>query len=333
MLMKAIVCTEYGTPDVLELKEIAKPTPGAGEVLVKIRAASINYGDKALVKGKPWTVRLMGYGLLKPKYKVLGTDIAGQVEAVGSNVKISQPGDEVFGDISEYGFGAFAEYISVPEEALTLKPANLTFEQAAAVPQAAVVALQGLRDHGQIRSGQKVLINGASGGVGTFAVQIAKAFGAEVTGVCSARNLDLVRSIGAEHVIDYTREDFTQNEARYNLIFDIVANHSISDYLRALNPDGHYVACAFNPSSLFLGPLISRKDGKKVSSLVHKPAVEDLIFMRELLEAGQVAPVIDRCYPLDLVPTAMHYLDEGQHLGKVVITVQTNDKSQSAGDT
>jgi NADPH:quinone reductase-like Zn-dependent oxidoreductase len=324
--MKAIVCTKYGPPDVLQLKEVEKPGPKEDEVLVKVQAASLNYGDSVLVKGKPFLSRLMGYGFLKPKYEILGTDIAGQVEAVGVNVKHFQPGDEVFGDIGACGFGAFAEYVSVPEKALTLKPVNMTFEEAAAVPQAAVVALQGLRNVGQIQPGQKVLINGASGGVGTFAVQIAKSFGAEVTGVCSTQNLDMVRSIGADHVIDYTQEDFTQNEGRYDLIFDIVANRSVSDYMRALNPKGNYVACAFNPTSLFLGPLISKKEGKKASSLVHKPNPTDQVFMKGLLEDGKVLPVIDRRYPLSEVPEAMRYLEDGDHYGKVVITVGHNGK-------
>lgn len=319
--MKAIVYTKFGPPDVLELKEVEKPTPGENEVLVKVHAASINYGDKALVKGEPFLVRLMGYGLLKPKYAIPGGDIAGRVEAVGRNAKQFQPSDEVFGDIGDCGFGAFAEYVAVPENVLALKPVNLTFEEAAAVPQAAVVALQGLRDKGQIQPGQKVLINGASGGVGTFAVQIAKALGTEVTAVSSAKNLDLVRSIGADHIIDHTREDFTKGERRYDLIFDIVANRSVSDYLRALTSQGHYVACAFNPTSLFLGPFISKKDGKKASSLNHKPNLKDLVFMKELLEAGKVVPVIDKRFPLSAVAEAMRYLEAGHHRGKVVITM------------
>jgi len=274
--MKAIVNEEYGPLEVLQLKEVEKPSPKDNEVLVKIFAASVNYGDKILVRGKPFLVRLMGMGLLKPKNTIVGTDIAGQVEAVGSNVKQFQLGDEVFGDIGACGFGAFAEYVSVPENALTLKPANMTFDEAAAVPQAAVVALQGLRK-GQIQSGQKVLINGASGGVGTFAVQIAKSFGAEVTGVCSTRNLDMVRSIGADHVIDYTKEDFTQKEQRYDLILDMVANRSTSDYKRALSPKGVYVAIAFNPSAMFLGSLISMTGSKKVTSSAQKPNVKDLV--------------------------------------------------------
>jgi len=323
--MKAIVYAKYGPPeDVLEFKEVEKPTPKDDEVLVKIYAASINYGDKALVRGEPFLVRLMGYGLLIPKHTIPGGDMAGQVEAVGRNVTQFQPGDEVFGDISEYGFGAYAEYVSVPEDALTLKPSNVTFEEAAAVPQAAAVALQGLRDKGQIQRGQKVLINGASGGVGTFAVQIAKAYDTEVTGVCSTRNLELVRSIGADHVIDYTREDFTQSEQRYDLILDIVANRSVSDYMQALTPKGCYIAVAFNPTSLFLGSMISKSDGKKARSLSHKQNVDDLVFLRELIEAGKIKLVIDRRYPLGEVAEAMRYL-EGYHQGKVVVIMEHNE--------
>jgi NADPH:quinone reductase-like Zn-dependent oxidoreductase len=325
--MKAILYTQYGSPDVLQLQEVEKPIPKEGEVLVKIQAASINYGDTVLMRGKPFISRLMGYGLLKPKYRILGTDIAGRVEAVGKNVKGLQEGDEVFADLGECGFGAFAEYVRAPENALVRKPANVSFEQAAAAPQASVVALQGLRDNGGIQARQKALINGASGGVGTFAVQIAKSFGAEVTGVCSARNLDLVRSIGADRVIDYAQEDFTQNEGAYDLIFDIVANRSVSGYMRALTPTGNYVACAFNPTSLLLGPWISKSDGKKASSLVHKPRLEDLAFIGELLETGAVKPVIDRCYPLAEVPEAMRYVESKRHHGKVVILMDQKDGS------
>jgi NADPH:quinone reductase-like Zn-dependent oxidoreductase len=318
--MRAIVCTKYGSPDDLQLQEVEEPTPKDDEVLVKIKAASINYGDTVLVRGKPFISRLMGYGLLKPKYRILGGDIAGRVEALGKNVKQFQEGDEVFADLGDCGFGAFAEYVCAPENALASKPANVSFEQAAA-PQASVVALQGLRDNGRIQSGQNALINGASGGVGTFAVQIAKSFGAEVTGVCSARNLDLVRSIGADPVIDYAQEDFTQNEGTYDLIFDIVANRPVSDYMRALTPMGSYVACAFNPTSLILGPLISKSDGKKAISLVHKPRLEDLVFMGELLETGAVTPVIDRRYPLAELPEAVRYVESKRHRGKVVIVM------------
>jgi NADPH:quinone reductase-like Zn-dependent oxidoreductase len=323
--MKAVVYEKYGPPDVLRLEEVAKPSPKEDEVLIKVQATSVNWGDWHNLRADPFLVRLAA-GLLRPKNRILGFDVAGRVEAVGRNVKQFQPGDEVFGDIYPYGGGAFAEYVSVPEEALVLKPASLTFEEAAAVPVAAVTALQGLRDHGQIQPGQKVLINGASGGVGTFAVQIAKSFGAEVTGVCSTRNLDLVRSIGADHVIDYTQEDFTQKEQRYDLIIDIVANRSVSDYTRALSPKGGYVAIAFNPSSLFLGPLISMTGSKKVGSLSAKPSVKDLVYMKELLEAGKVVPVIDRRYPLSEVAEAVRHYGERRATGKIVITVEHNTK-------
>lgn len=322
--MKAIYYTNYGSYDVLQLKEIEIPTPKSDEVLVKVHAASINYGDKALVQGKPFLIRLMGYGLLKPNYPILGTDIAGEIELVGENIQQFQPGDEVYGDIGGCGYGAFAQYVAVPESALVIKPSNLTLEEAAAVPQAGVVALQGLRDEGKIESGQKVLINGASGGIGMFAVQIAKSYGAEVTGICSSRNLEFIRSLGADQVIDYTQEDFTQNSQQYDLIFDIVANRPVSDYLSVLRSNGVYVACAFNPTSLFLGPMISKNGDKKVSSLSHKINKDDLIYMKELIEAGQVVPIIDRHYPLSELADAMRYLDQGQHQGKVVISIANN---------
>ena len=324
--MKAIVYTEYGSPDVLQLKEVEKPSPNEDEVLIKIHAASVNVGDTLMARGAPFVVRLSPGGLREPKHKIPGGDIAGRIEAVGKDVKQFQPGDGVFGDIGECGFGAFAEYVAVPENALVLKPANTTFEEAAAVCQAAVVALQGLRDKGRIQPGQKVLINGASGGVGTFAVQIAKSFGAEVTGVCSTPNLDLVRSIGADQVIDYTQEDFTKSEQRYDLVFDNVANRSVSDYMRALRPEGVYVACAFSAAALFLGPFISMIGSKKAVQLIHSPNAEDLVFMKELLEAGKVVPVIDRRYPLSEVAEAFRYMGEGSQ-GKVVITVEHNDKT------
>ncbi len=263
-------------------------------------------------------------GLLKPKHTIPGGDMAGQVEAVGRNVTQFKPGDEVFGDIGERGFGAYAEYVSVPENVLALKPVNMTFEEAAAVPQYAVVALQGLRDNGQIQQEKKVLIIGASGGVGTFAVQIAKSYGAEVTGVCSAKNMDLVRSIGADYVIDYTQEDFTQKEQRYDLILDNVANRPISDYTRALSPNGSYVSVKFNASALILGPLISMTGSKKVSQFMHKPNVKDLVFIKELLEAGNVVPVIDRRYLLSEVAEAFREYGERHPSGKVVITVKHN---------
>jgi len=289
--MKAIVYTKYGPPDILRLKDIEKPTPKEDDVLVKVHAASANPLDWHRMRGAPFLVRLMD-GLFKPKNPKLGADVAGRVEAVGRNIEQFKPGDEVFG-ISRGGAGAFAEYVCARENALALKPANISFEEAAAVPVAAFTALQGLRDKGQIQSGQKVLINGASGGVGTFAVQIAKSFEAEVTGVCSTRNLDMVRSIGADQVIDYTQEDFTKNGQRYDLIFDAVANHSVSDYKRALSSRGICAIAGF--STLFhmfqvmlVGSWVSRTGSKKIGSMLAKPNKKDLVFLKELLEAGKV---------------------------------------------
>ncbi|MFL5586974.1 MAG: NAD(P)-dependent alcohol dehydrogenase [Ktedonobacteraceae bacterium] len=329
--MKAIVYTHYGPPDVLKLEEVEKPTPKDDEVLVKVLAASAAAGDWLLLRGKPFLGRLMGYGLLKPKHKILGAAVAGRIEAVGRNVTQFQPGDEVFGDLSGCGFGAFAEYVSVPEKALALKPTRLTFEEAATVPVSAVTALQGLRDKGQIQPGQKVLINGASGGVGTFAVQIAKAFGTEVTAVCSTRNVDMVRSIGADHVIDYTQEDFTQNGQRYDLILAANGYHPISAYQRALSPQGIYVMTGGPMAQMFqamlLGPWLSRNGSQKMGNLLARPNQKDLVFMKELLEGGKVVPVIDRRYTLREVPEAIRYVEEGHAQGKVVITVDQNDNT------
>ncbi len=328
--MKAIIYTKYGPPEVLQLKEVEKPTPKDDEVLVEIHASSVNYNILIHVSGKPFLARLMGIGLLKPKHKIPGNDIAGRVEVVGRNVKQFQPGDEVFGDICQCGFGAFAGYVCVPENVLALKPVNMTFEEAAVVPEAALVALQGLRDKGQIQMGQKVLIYGASGGIGTFAVQIAKSFGAEVTGVCSTRNLDMVRSIGADHVIDYTKEDFTKNGKGYDLILATAGYRSIFDYKRALSPRGIYVATGGSmrgPKAMaqifqanLLGPWISMFGSKKLGSWTVKPN-KDLVFMKELIEAGKVKSVIDRRYPLSEVAEALRYYGEGHARGKVVITV------------
>ena len=330
--MKAIVYTEYGPPDVLQLKEVEKPTPKEDEVLVQVHAASVNYPDWAFLRGKPFLVRLMSGGLLEPKYRILGADIAGRVEAVGGHVEQFQPGDEVFGDISACGFGGFAEYVAVPENALALKPANLAFEEAAAVPMAAVVALQGLRDQGHIQPGQKVLIVGASGGNGTFAVQIAKAFGAEVTGVCSTRNVDLVRSIGADHVIDYTREDFAQSGQRYDLILATAGYRSVFDYSGALRPEGVYVVAGGSMAQVFqpmlLGPFISMTGSKRLLNLSAKPHQEDLVLVKELVEAGQVVPVIDRSYPLSDVAEALRHYGTGHARGKVVITVEHDGKGE-----
>jgi NADPH:quinone reductase-like Zn-dependent oxidoreductase len=328
--MKAIVRTEYGPPDVLQLKEVEKPTPREHEVLVKVHAASVNHGDWALLRGEPFFLRLMEGGLLKPRIKILGGDVAGLVEGVGVNVEQFQPGDEVFGDLSDCGRGGFAEYVGVIEDRLVFKPANISFEEAAAVPMAAVTALQGVRDKGQIQPGGKVLIYGASGGVGTFAVQIAKSFGAEVTAVCSTRHLDMARSIGADHVIDYTQEDFTKSEQRYNLILAANGYHPISDYKRALSPNGIYVCTGGTLAQIFqsmlLGPWMSRTGGKKMGNLSHRPNQKDLVFMKELLEAGKVVPVIDRRYQLSVVPEAFRYFGEGHAKGKVVITMEQNNK-------
>jgi len=327
--MKAVVYTEYGPPEVLQLKEVEKPTLKDDEVLIKIHAAAITAGDVIVLKGEPFVTRLMT-GLLKPKNTIPGKEMAGRVEAVGENVTQFEPGDEVFGDLSVAGWGAFAEYVSVPENAIALKPANLTFEQAAAVPESALVALQALRDKGKIQPGQKVLINGASGGVGTYAVQIAKSFGAEVTAVCSTRNMDMVRSIGADYVIDYTVEDFTQNGQQYDLILAANGYHPISDYRRALSPDGIYVATGGSMTqslqATMIGPFISRTGSKTMGGMMVKPNQNDLVFMKELLEAGKVVPVIDRCYSLSEVAEAFQYIGEGHAQGKVVITVEQNGK-------
>ena len=326
--MKAIVYTEYGSPDVLKLKEVAKPTPKDDEVLVKVYAVSVNAADLHLLRADPFLIRLSS-GLLKPKNQILGSDIAGRVEAVGSNATQFKPGDEVFGDISADGWGGFAEYACAREDAFAMKPANLTFEEAAAVPMAAVTALQGMRYAGQIRPGQKVLIHGASGGVGTFALQLAKSFGAEVTAVCSKRNLDVARSIGADHVIDYTKEDFAMNGKKYDLIFATNGDRSISDYRRALSPQGIYVqtggSMAQMSQAMLQGPWISMTGSKKMGNMgVAKPNQKDLLIIKELLEAGKVKPVIDRCYPLSEVADALRYLEEGHAQGKVVIMVAQN---------
>ncbi len=323
--MKAIVCTKYGPPDVLQLREVEKPTPQDDQVLVQVHAASVNAADWHLLSADIFLVRLMTGGLLKPKNAILGADIAGRVEAVGRNVKQFRPGDEVFGDIAGWGFGGLAEYVAVSENAVMLKPANLSFEQAAAVPLASVTALQGLRDQGHIQPGQKVLINGASGGVGTFAVQIAKSFGAQVTAVCSTRNVDQSRSLGADQVIDYTKEDFTQNGQQYDLILAVNGYHPLSDYKRALAPKGIYVMAGGSPAQMFqamlLGPWMSMGGDKKMGGVSAKASLKDLAFMKELLEAGHVNPVIDKCYPLSEAPEAFRYLGTGHARGKIVITV------------
>jgi NADPH:quinone reductase-like Zn-dependent oxidoreductase len=323
--MKAIAYSEYGSPDVLELREIDKPVASDGEVLIRVQASSVNPVDWHTMTGTPYIVRLQA-GLLKPKRQVLGSDFAGTVEAVGNGVTRFRPGDEVFGARS----GAFAEYVCVPaDRAVVPKPANLTFEQAAAVPVAAVSALQGLRDKGQIQPGHKVLINGASGGVGTFAVQIAKSFGAEVTGVCSTRNVDLVRSIGADHVIDYAQEDFTRSGQRYDLILDVAGNRSWSEYKRALAAKATLVVVGGPKANRWIGPLshvvklrlASLGGRRKVAPFLAKIDKEALAALQELLEAGTVTPVVDRRYSLSEVPAALEYLGAGHAQGKVVVTV------------
>lgn len=316
--MKAIVQNGYGSPEVFALTKIDRPVIRNGDVLVRVHAAALHAGDCFVMRGAPYLVRMVA-GWPKPKNYVPGFDVAGHVEAVGKNVKRLQPGDEVFGACN----GACAEYACAKEGMFVLKPGSLTFEQAAAVPTSALAALHGLRDAGKIQPGQQVLINGASGGVGTFAVQIAKAFGAEVTGVCSTRNVDMVRAIGADHVIDYTQEDFTKGGARYHLILDQVANHSLSDCRRALTSQGTHIpnsgnnGIGFAVKALLLS-LFVRQQGRPYLSI---PKIEDLIVLKELIEAGKVTPVIDRMYPLSETPEAFRYLDKGHARGKIVITV------------
>jgi len=321
--MKAAVYSRYGPPEVVEIREVEKPVPGDDEVLIGVRAASVNPLDWRLMRGKPYLARI-AFGLRKPKTTRPGVDVAGQVEAVGRNVTQLKPGDEVFGGCR----GALAEYACTSESALVTKPNNVTFEQAASVPLAAYTALQGLRDRGRIQPGQKVLINGAAGGVGTFAVQIAKSFGADVTGVCSTRNVDMVRSIGADQIIDYTKEDFTRSGQRYDVILDCVGNRSLSACRRALKPDG---VCVMAGAPKEPGLLLVRALGalllspfmrQKFVMFVARRRKEDLTILRDLLEVGRVTPVIDRCYKLNEVPEALRYLEEGHARGTVVITLE-----------
>jgi NADPH:quinone reductase-like Zn-dependent oxidoreductase len=316
--MKAMVYHNYGSPDVLEFQEIEKPLIQGDQVLVKVHATSLNWLDWHFLIGRPFLARLMA-GLLKPKNQVLGIDLAGQVESVGADVTQFQPGDQVFGSTAH---GCFAEYVKVSEAQAVQKPSNLNFEEAAAVPGAAVPALQALRDHAKVQSGQKVLINGASGGVGTFALQIARSFGAQVTGVCSTRNIAMLRQIGADRVIDYTSEDFTQDEACYDLIFDAVAKRTFSECRRALKPQGVYITTEFSPFLALSGMWKSTIGGKKLVPLPPKPPTKkDLLFMKELLVSGEVAPMIDRCYSLSELPEALQYLEKGHARGKVVIKI------------
>jgi len=323
--MKAIVYTQYGPPDVLQLRELAKPEPKDDQVLVKVHAASANALDYRRFEKLSSMDRFMEEKVFKSVGKAIGADIAGVVEAVGANVKQFRPGDEVFG-VAAGLKGGFAEYACAVENKLALKPSSLSFEAAAAVPVAAVTALRGLRDKGRVQPGQTVLVNGAAGGVGTFAVQIAKAFGAEVTAVCSARNQDMARSIGADHVIDYAKEDFTQGSQHYDLIFAVNGFHPLSAYQRALNPQGMYI-CAGGKlpqifQAMFVGPFMSRRNGKSLASMgIATVNQKDLLCLKELIESGKIAPVIEKNYPLHEAPTAMRYLAEGHARAKIVFQI------------
>ena len=320
--MKAIVCTKYGSPDILQFTEVEKPAPNDDQVLVQVCAASLNAADVETLRGDP-IVRIAAP--FRPMYKILGSDIAGRVQAVGTDVTQFAPGDEVWGDLSfPHGLGAFAEYVCVKENALAPKPASMTFEEAAAYPQAAMVAMQSLRDKGRIQPGHKVLINGAGGGMGVFAIQLAKHFGAEVAGVDSAKKLDLMRSLGADHVMDYAREDYTRSGQRYDLILDVAAYRSVFDYSRALTPDGTFMVVGGSMATLLqvvlLGSLISKLGSKRMGINAWEPNKrEDLAFLAELFEAGKVVPVIDRRYGLPEVPEAFRYLGDGRALGKLVV--------------
>jgi len=324
--MKAIVYTRYGPPDVLQFRDVEKPAPRDDEVLVKVLAASLNAYDWHFLTADIFLIRLMGVGLFKPKRPKLGADLAGRVEAVGRKVSRFRPGDEVFGDIAGHGNGSFAEYACAPESKVELKPSNLSFEEAAAVPMAALTALQGLRDEGRIRQGEKVLINGASGGVGTFALQFARYYGAEVTAVCSPRNVEQARALGATRVIDYTREDFTRSGVQYDLILGANGYHSLPAYKRALNPGGRYVMAGGTAAQIFqamlLGSLMSGTGGRKMGGVSARINQEDLAFLRRLLETGSIVPVIERCYPLRETAEALRYLGEGHARGKIVITME-----------
>jgi NADPH:quinone reductase-like Zn-dependent oxidoreductase len=316
--MKAIVYAKYGSPDVLRLEEVEKPVPKEDQLLLKVWAASVNAYELRHVRADPFLIRLMGAGLIKPKHRILGADVAGEVDEVGRQVTRFKPGDAVFG---EGGYGGYAEYVCIDEKRAVAKPAGLTFEEAAAAPMAALTALQGLRDDGHIRAGQKVLINGASGGVGTFAVQIAKAFETEVTGVCRTSKMDLVRSIGADRVIDYTREDVSRQEQRYDLIFDVAAFRPVSEYKRVLNPGGRYVIAGGSIGRIFQVMFLSRFGAKSMNVTIARVVQEDLILIAEMMAAGKVKSIIDKRFPLSETAAALRYFEEGQVRGKVVITV------------
>ncbi len=323
--MEAIVQTEYGSPDVLSLETVVKPSPKANEVLLRIRATSVHAGDWHLMRGSPFLIRLIFGGLLKPKIKTIGTDIAGVVAVVGDAVTQFKPGGEVFGDLSESGFGAWAEYATAPVMALAAKPGNLSFEQAATVPVSALAALQALRDVGQVQPGQRVLINGASGGVGHFALQLAKAFGAEVTGVCRATKMEMLRSLGADHLIDYNQQDCTQTDPPYDLILDAAAYRPARDFLPALTPTGTYVVVGGSTVRLFqamlLGSWFTRGGNRQIKCLASSPSQTDLLTIKGLIEAGKLTPSIDRQYSLSQIPDAIRHLEARQVQGKVVISI------------
>jgi len=330
--MKAVVCSRYGPPEILQLKDVERPSPKEDEVLVRIQAVSVNRSDWEGLTGTPLYARMGGF--LRPRNRILGSDVAGRVEMTGRNARRFHPGDEVFGDNFMHK-GGFAEYACVPERLLAPKSAGTTFEEAAAIPQAGVIALQGIRDKGRVQPGQKVLINGAGGSTGTFAVQLAKLYGAVVTAVDNTGKQDFMRSLGADHIIDYTREDFTKNGEQYDLILDVVANGSVFDYGRALSANGRYFAVGGSLATLFqillLGPWIGRTEGKRIRILAVQPNIDDMVHMMGLCEAGKVVPVIDRKYPLGEVPEALRSLGEGRAKGKVVIIVGHEDEQPKPG--
>jgi NADPH:quinone reductase-like Zn-dependent oxidoreductase len=314
--MKAFILEKYGPPEMLRIAEVKKPAPAADEALVRVLAVSVNPADWRSMRAKPFFSRTT-LGLLRPKHRILGVDIAGRVEAVGSDVTQFKPGDEVYANLLDHGSGGFAEYVSVPVEVMSLKPANLSFEEAAAVPMAAVTALQGLRHHGEVQAGQRVLINGASGGIGTFAVQIAKSFGSEVTGVTSTRNIDLVDSLGADHVVDYTRTEVFRGGRRYDLILDTIGNLSVRDLRRALAEGGKAAVVGFTSVAKLIG--VSLRGGKHIAIVSAHVATADLEFLTDLIEAGKVRPHIDRRYRFSEIPAAITYLEQGHARGKVVV--------------
>lgn len=319
--MKALVYRRYGPPDVLSVEDVEKPAPKRDEVLVQVHAASVNAADRVLLRGKPFIIRL-GMGLSKPTHTILGFDVAGRVEALGRDVEAFRPGDEVFGATK---FGGFAEYVCVSQRTLVSKPPNVSFEQAAATPTAAYTALQAIRKKGRLRVGEKVLVEGASGGVGTFAVQLAKAFGAEVTAVCSTRNVEIARSIGADHVIDYSREDFTRSDRRYDLIIGANAYRPIADYARALEPNGTYVMSGGGSTqilqAMFQGLWLSMTSSQKLGNIMATAKKADLLVVKELLETGKITPIIERTCPLSEVPDAIRRIENEHARGKTVITI------------